>query len=127
MTSVVDSGSKQAMVEDCYTKPPVLTEGDLTPKVTKDYKMACHNFFNTKGIEEADQVCHLLVGIKDYHMHDWISSQHDHIVQLSFTDFMKEIHSKYLPPDWELKVRICILSANFNHKKQTFWDFASYI
>lgn len=72
-------------------------EGDLIPKIAK----ACRDFFDTKGIEEADQVHHLLVSIKDYHMHNWISGQCDHIIQMSFDEFMKEIHSNYLPPDWE--------------------------
>lgn len=90
----------------------------------------CHNcldFFDTKEIEEDNQVCHLLVEIKDHRIQDWISGQHDYIVKLSFTAFLKEICSKYLLLDWEPKVHIHILSANFNHRKQTFWNFASYL
>lgn len=60
-------------------------------------------------------------------MQDWIAGQHGHIVKLLFTAFMKEIHSKYLPSDWKPKVPIYILSANFNYKKQMFWDFALYL
>lgn len=121
------AGPKQATVEDRYTKPPILTEGDLSPETAKDYETACRDFFDTKEIEEEDQVRRILVGIKDHRMRDWVSGQRDRIVQLLFDAFMKEIRLKYLPHDWEPKVRIRILSANFNQRKQTFWDFASYI
>ena len=70
MSSNTEAGLKQATVEDRYTKPPILTEGDLMPEVAKDYETACLDFFNTKEIEEDDQVHRLLVGIKDHHMRD---------------------------------------------------------
>lgn len=91
MSSTTKSGPKQATVEDRYTKPPVLTEGDLTPEVAKDYETACRDFFDTKEIEEGDQVRRLLVGIKDHWMRDWILGQHDVVVKLSFSEFMTEI------------------------------------
>lgn len=72
MNTTTEIGSKQAMVKNHYTKPPILTEGNLSLETARDYETACHNFFDTKEIDEEDQVHCVLVEIKDHCMCNWI-------------------------------------------------------
>ncbi|KAG6884130.1 hypothetical protein C0992_006940 [Termitomyces sp. T32_za158] len=62
--------SKRATVEDKSTKLPVVTEGDLTPEVIKDFEHACLDFFDNKDIKPEDQVKRMLVSFKDHCLHD---------------------------------------------------------
>ncbi|KAG6875896.1 hypothetical protein C0992_001883 [Termitomyces sp. T32_za158] len=118
---------KRATVEDKGTKPPVVSEGDLSPEVIKEFEHACLDFFDNKDIKSEDQVKRVLVSFKDHRLRDWIPANREQLHKLSFSEFLSELKSKYLPHDWESKLRIRVLSASFDPVKQMWWDFASYI
>lgn len=99
-------------------------EGDLTPEVIQNFVDYSMDFFQNKEVAEADQVRQVYTAFKDYHIQDWISAEQSRILQLFFDKFIAEIKEKYLAPDWEEEMRICIYSAAFDPTKKTFWNFA---
>lgn len=116
--------SANATVEHPITKHcPILTAGEIHPKVLVDLNDAHHEYFIAKDIAEADKVKKILGGFKDVHIRDWISCEHDRLIALSYKDFMAEIHSNYLPADWEETVRTQILGMCMS-KDIKFWDWA---
>ncbi|KAG6874776.1 hypothetical protein C0992_006595 [Termitomyces sp. T32_za158] len=112
--------SKQATVKDKGTKPPVVSEGDLTPETIKEFEHACLDFFDNKEVKPEDQVRRVLVSFKDHRLRNWISANREQLHKLSFSDFLTELKSKYLPHDWESKLHIRILSASFDATKQSW-------
>ncbi|KAF8196515.1 hypothetical protein BJ912DRAFT_1056333 [Pholiota molesta] len=116
--------SDNATVEHPVTKHcPILTAGEIHPKVLVDLSDAHHEYFIAKDIADADKVKKILGGFKDVHIRDWISCERDRLIALSYKDFMAEIRSNYLPADWEEKVRTQILGMRMS-KDVKFWDWA---
>ncbi|KAF8176500.1 hypothetical protein BJ912DRAFT_930713 [Pholiota molesta] len=116
--------SSNATVEHSVTKHcPVLTAGDIHPKVLVDLSDAHNEYFIAKDIAEADKVKKILGGFKDVHIRDWISCERDRLIALSYKDFMAEVRANYLPADWEETVRTQILGMRMS-KDVKFWDWA---
>ena len=90
-----------ATVEPTSVKAPVLTEGDISPTVMMDFENAALDFFVSKSVPVDKQVTMIIPGIKDLHIHDWISADCARLVELPFSDFMKEMQVNYLHQDWE--------------------------
>jgi hypothetical protein len=89
---------------------PLLTPGEVSPMVMRQWEMACEDFFSAnKKLEEVDCVTAILPGLKDMRARDWVATHRDHLVTLAFGDFMKELHREFLSKGWddELHARIC--------------------
>ncbi|KAF8230861.1 hypothetical protein L208DRAFT_1279869, partial [Tricholoma matsutake] len=56
----------------------------------------------------------------------WIGGDHNRILALSFADFMSELHSNYLDPDWVPIIHCRILCAAMK-SNEPFWDWFSYV
>ena len=63
-------------------------------------------------------------GIKDLHIHNWITAEHACIMDLPFGDFMKELYLNYLSPDWEDQVCNEILTSTLVTSKLSFWNWS---
>lgn len=113
-----------AVCEEKHSKPPVVTEGDLTPEVLQNFVDYSMDFFQNKDVAEADQVRRVYTAFKDHRIRDWIAAERGRILGLSFEEFVMEIKEKYLAPDWEEELRIRIYAAIFDPAKKTFWNFA---
>ena len=112
-----------AAVEHLTSKHcPVLTAGDISPKVLIDLTDAHNEYFLAKEIADADKVKKILGGFQCMHIRDWISCKRKHLVTLSYVEFMSELHENYLPPDWKDSVRAQILAMQM-HKNIKFWDW----
>ena len=111
------------------TRPPQLSNGEITPKSAKDFENHCLNYFvNAKGgIEDELKVSRILGCFENDLVNDWISVNRERFTTLSFPDFMTEFRARWLPHDWEQSVRSKILSARLYPKKQKFEEWASYI
>ena len=104
------------------SKVPVLTAGDISPMVMRQFKHACMNYFVHKKVIADDQVSLVIGGILDDRVGDWLVSDRDRLVNLSFNDIMDEFYTNYLAEDWEEDTLREILSmTQGNH---TFWDYA---
>jgi hypothetical protein len=104
------------------SKVPVLTPGDISPSVMRQFEHGCKNYFVHKKIIVDDQVALIIGGIQDSRVGDWISGERDRLIALSFNDFMIEFHTNYLAEDWEEDTLHEILSMTQGNT--SFWDFA---
>jgi len=112
-----------ASVEHPITKHcPLLTAGDISPNMLVDLTDAHNEFFITKEIAEEDKVKKILGGVKDVHIHDWIACNCERLIVLNYTEFMAELRTNYLAPDWEENVHTQILAMQM-HKDVKFWDW----
>lgn len=95
------------------TRPPQLSNGEITPKSAKDFENHCLNYFaNAKGgIEDNVKVSRILGCFENDLVNDWISVNRERFTTLTFPEFMTEFRARWLPHDWEQTVRSKILSA----------------
>ena len=115
--------SNIAAVEHLTSKHcPVLTAGDISPKVLVDLTDAHNEYFLAKEIADADKVKKILGGFRCVHIRDWISCERERLVNLSYAEFMSELRENYLPPDWEDSVRAQILAMQMRRNVK-FWDW----
>ena len=84
--------SSTASVESTSRKAPVLTGRDVTPAVMMEFENACMDFFEAKLVLVDKQVTFILPSIKDFHICNWIATDHATIVTLPFTSFMSQFH-----------------------------------
>ncbi|KAJ7349403.1 hypothetical protein DFH08DRAFT_697561, partial [Mycena albidolilacea] len=117
-----------AEVEAHTSRPPVLTKGDITPLVIRDFENAALNWFSIKAVPEAQQVSNILGSFRDPRYIAWLrpSGERSRVKNLSFDDFMSELREKYLPVDWEAVTRNEILSSRMK-ESQTFDEFYTEI
>jgi hypothetical protein len=113
-----------AEVEHHSSCPPVLTRGDITLLVTRDFENAALNWFALKGVPEASQVANILGCFRDMHHIAWLrpNAECTRVTKLSFNDFMAEFRSKYLPVDWQAMTWNEILSSRMK-ETQTFDEY----
>lgn len=104
------------------SKVPILTAGDISPAVMRQFEHACLNYFIHKKIVADDQVPIILGSLLDHHVTDWISADRDRIVALPFVAFMIEFRTNYLAEDWEEDTLCELLSMT--QGGSTFWDYA---
>ncbi|EDR10484.1 uncharacterized protein LACBIDRAFT_325132 [Laccaria bicolor S238N-H82] len=119
--------STHATVEPTSSKAPILTQGDVSPAVMMDFENAALDFFVSKSIPADKQVTMVIPGIKDLHIHDWITADRTCIVAPPFADFMAKMHMNYLPPDWEDLVHNEILTSMLANSKTTFWNWSQQL
>ena len=105
---------------------PILTAGDVSPKALVDLVNAHEEYFIAKDIVDADKVKKILGGFKDIHIRDWIASDHDHLLALTYKEFISKPHTNYLPTDWEDNVHTQILTMKMD-KNMKFWDWCQEI
>ena len=79
------------------------------------------------GIEDNLKVSRILGCFENDLINDWISVNRERFTTLSFTEFMTEFRSRWLPHDWEQNIRSKILSARLYPKKQRFEEWAASI
>ena len=104
------------------SKVPILTARDISPMIMCQFEHACMNYFVHKKVIADDQVSLVIGSILDDHVGDWLVSNHDCLVNLSFNDFMDEFCTNYLAEDWEEDTLCEILSMTW--RNHTFWDYA---
>jgi hypothetical protein len=104
------------------SKVPILTAGDISPAVMRQFKHSCRNYFIHKNIIADDQVSLIIGGILDSRVSDWISTEHDRLIALSFNAFMIDFCANYLTKDWEEDALRDLLSMT-QGTTTSFWDF----
>ena len=101
---------------------PYFTAGDVSPKALVDPVDAHNKYFITKDIDNQKKVKKILGGFKDIHICDWIASNRECLLALDYLAFIDELHTNYLPADWEDNVYMEILSIKMD-KNAKFWDW----
>ena len=88
--------SNLAIVEHPVTKHcPVLTGGDLTPQTLLLAENAFNEFFIAKNVPKEDEVKLILEAFKDVHIRDWIATDRERLLKLTFDEFMAELHTNF--------------------------------
>jgi hypothetical protein len=90
---------------DSTSKPPTLYAGNISPMVMRSFKVACLGYFDNKEIPEDKCIRKILASFKDEHIIEWICTEQDRLLTLSFPDFMTEVCAGFLNNDWEEKTR----------------------
>ena len=119
--------STNASVESTSSKAPVLMGGDVTPAIMMKFEIACHNFFESKSVPAEKQVMFILPRIKDFHICNWIATDHATIVALPFISFMTQLCKNSLHPDWEDHVCNEILQSCLQPSNESFWAWSQNI
>jgi hypothetical protein len=113
-----------ATVEHVINKHcPILTGGDTMPQTLLILENTFNEFFIAKNVSQEDQVKLILGAFKCVYIWDWIATDRDHILTLSFNKFMTELRKNFLPSDWVETVRMSLLGMRMS-KNTRFWDFA---
>ncbi|KAG2144235.1 hypothetical protein DEU56DRAFT_910589 [Suillus clintonianus] len=114
--------SKYARVEQhAANKPPFLTAGEISPEVFRAWEMGCRQFFMHKDIPDDQMVKKVAWGMQEPIIQDWYLNDQDRLNALSFTDYIKEVRSYWLPADWADAVRQKMLSSTQGSKPFNEW------
>jgi reverse transcriptase-like protein/integrase-like protein/chromodomain-containing protein len=92
--------------------PPVLTSGELSPRVVMEFEQSCLDYFaNAKGgVTDELQVIRILPSFQDQLVRDWIAADRPRLSKLSFKEFIDELRKAFLPRNWEDRLRAQILT-----------------
>jgi hypothetical protein len=116
-----------ATIEHPITKHcPILTGGDLTPQTILLAENAFNKFFIAKNVKKADQVKLILGTFKDAHIHNWISTNRERLLKLSFKEFITELRTNFLPTGWVNTICISLLGKTMSQNTK-FWDYAQEV
>ncbi len=94
----------------------MLSDGDVTPKIAREFKTHCTTFFlNAKDGMPNDQKVAQILGVFDNGLiSDWANTHKDRLVKLTFPEFMKEFCEQWLPDNWEQSVHTQMLNSRLN-------------
>jgi len=104
------------------SKPPMLSAGNISLEVMRQFENACRSFFrNKEGLKSKDYIARIAGGLQDPLISDWYWTAHEVFDVLSFNDFMKEFRLKWLPNDWEQDICCRVLGTK---QASLFWEWA---
>jgi RNase H-like domain found in reverse transcriptase/Reverse transcriptase (RNA-dependent DNA polymerase)/Integrase zinc binding domain len=106
-------------------KPPILTPGDLTPRILQDWQAACEDYFIHKAIADEDKVKYILGGMKDPNIREWVTVERAALIAMTFEDYMALMRSSWLEDNWEHKIRRELLSSRQGDKP--FWQWQAEV
>ena len=89
------------VLQTATSQPPLLSAGSITIANLRKFDYACKRFFAYKEIPAEEQVGRIIYSFESEFMQSWIESDSDHLIALSFAEFMLEVKRKWLPTDWE--------------------------
>jgi len=104
--------------------PPVFSEGQITAKELMIFEQDCEAYFlNVKGGDPKEQwVACIITAFKDPLVHDWITSNREMLVKLTFDAFMKQLRDMFLPKDWKENICTQILGNKMpRHEHFILW------
>ena len=96
-------------VEQEGNKIPILSAGELTPSVWKDFRIACIQFFKAKAIPPERQVGYIGFQMKEPAMHSWYEADMEMYDTMAFDNFIEWLANQFLEKGWKGKIRREIL------------------
>ena len=111
------------------SRPPVMTDGKITPKVVCEFETHCTTYFmNAKdGVTDNLKVTKVQGCFDNALVADWASMEQERLAKLSFENFMKEFQERWLPYNWEQMIHIQMLGTHLDPAKHWFESWASQI
>lgn len=117
------SGSNASVIHDQPKQVPLITAGNLTPEVLRDWRNACEDYFLAKEIDEKKQVIFAATGFKDPRVRAWYQAERARFVAITFANFASEVAKRWLSKDWEYDIKLKIL----NMRQRDNEPFAEWI
>ncbi|KAF8258264.1 hypothetical protein EI94DRAFT_1708158 [Lactarius quietus] len=98
------------------SQPPILTDGEVTPKVVCKFENHCITYFvNAKdGVADSVKVSKILGCFENTLIDDWAAMDREQLVVLSFPKFMKEFCKQWLLFNWEEMVQTEMMNSQLN-------------
>jgi hypothetical protein len=124
------SDSKLATVHHpIMSHPPIMTSGEITPKVVWEFENRCEVFFlnGKEYIPDDRKVAKILGCFEQDFVAEWASTEREHLIKKTLEEFLKEFRTRWLPNDWEQKITTLMISTRLDLTKQTFADWSSQI
>ena len=90
-----------AMLIQEGSKCPTITASNISVKVMHDFEKAARKFFNNNDINKDKQVSKILDCFNDHQITNWVEVDRDHLIDMTFPNFMAELCHLYLQPLWE--------------------------
>lgn len=93
-------------------KIPILTPGEVTPEVLRQFEIKCNSFFiNKDKLEAKDYVARIATGIQDTNLQDFYQTSITRFNAMTFAGFMVEFRARCLPETWVDDVRNIVLGT----------------
>jgi len=104
------------------SQPPSMTAGQITPKVTRDFKARCRIYFQMgkDKVPEGEQTSRILGCFEDKIVADWADTERETLVNMTFTEFMATFHEQWLPREWEQAILTKLEKSHLDPNKESF-------
>ncbi|KAF9218370.1 hypothetical protein BS17DRAFT_811703 [Gyrodon lividus] len=102
-------------------KAPIITVGNITPEALQSWEMGCKQYFLHRSIDSAEQVQKIAWNLQDPCIQDWYINDYDRIDKLTFSAFMEEVRSWWLPSDWATITHQKMLASTQGNKVFSEW------
>jgi hypothetical protein len=112
------SDSKLATVHHLImSRPPIMTSGEITPKVVWEFENRCEVFFlnGKESIPDDRKVAKILGCFEQDIVTEWASTEREHLIKKTLEEFLKEFRTCWLLNDWEQKITTCYDTTHFTH------------
>lgn len=113
MSSITPEQKLAIVVHERVYTTPILTDGEITPKVIRDFESHCSTYFlNAKGgVTDEQKVTCIIGSFQNILINDWTQVERTQLIALTFEEFMKEFHERWLPHNWEQAVQTQMLNT----------------
>lgn len=94
-----------ATITSTHGKPPVFSDGDITPLNTRQFEEACLGYFRSakETIAANKQTGRILGCFASLEINNWISVHSDDLLTKTFPEFMSAFRAEFLETDWSEK------------------------
>lgn len=100
----------------------MISMGSMTLELLHRFEHhVCGYLQNKDGLEAKSYVNHIVYSFEDPLFSDWYQSQQEILLKLTFTEFMVNIHSRWLPKCWQQELTCKVRSMK--QSKILFSDF----
>ncbi|KAJ7024460.1 hypothetical protein C8F04DRAFT_968833, partial [Mycena alexandri] len=115
-----------AWVEKHTNKFPTLHAGKLTAVVLDDFDLACSHIFDAKDTPADKRVSVILACFQEQKIINWYrpTKNRERLLKLSYPEFLSELRTKFLDPDWQTELRTKVMSMR-QADDGTFDDYAT--
>ena len=90
-------------------KPPILGAGTLTPVNTAEWSMEAQGFVIGRAVPSTDAVRMCAPGLQDLDVRTWYYNDHEKLNQLTLTEFVAALRTRWLRTDWASAVKSQLL------------------
>ncbi|CAK5268356.1 unnamed protein product [Mycena citricolor] len=118
----------KAVVENHSSKVPVLTEGDCTPAVLREFAISFCDYATIKKIAKDEQVPIAISCFRDFRITDLLELEDKRAAALAgtFDNLMSIIRGVMLPAEWDLDIRREIMQQKMSDD-DTFHQFSTLL